>query len=101
MVLARAKGLPTRMLKYRHVGRNSLLPLVSSLGAFAGLTVGPALFVEAVFTYPGMGTLLSDAVTARDYPLLQGGFLMLGIAVLVVNFLLDLAYQWLDPRVAR
>jgi peptide/nickel transport system permease protein len=98
MILARAKGLPPRLLKYRHSGRNALLPFVTAFGALAGIAVGPSLFVEVVFTYPGMGSLLNGAVTARDYPVLQGGFLGLAVVVLALNLVLDLVYGRLDPR---
>ncbi|MDQ6726213.1 MAG: ABC transporter permease [Actinomycetota bacterium] len=101
MVLARAKGLPRRLLKYRHSGRNALLPFVTSVGAQVGWAVGPSLFVEVVFAYPGMGSLLSGAVGARDYPVLQGGFLALAVFVLTVNLILDLTYIRIDPRVGR
>jgi peptide/nickel transport system permease protein len=100
MVLARAKGLPVRTLKYRHSSRNALLPFLTGVGAQAGLAVGPSLFVEVVFAYPGMGSLLSASVTARDYPVLQGGFLSLAVLVLAVNLLLDLVYSRIDPRAA-
>lgn len=101
MLLARAKGLPPRLLKYRHSGRNAMLPFLTALGALAGIAVGPSLFVEVVFAYPGMGSLLSGAVTARDYPVLQGGFLGLAVAVLALNLALDLVYGRLDPRTLR
>jgi peptide/nickel transport system permease protein len=101
MLLARAKGLPRRVLKYRHAGRNALLPFVTAVGASTPLAVGPALFVEVVFAYPGMGSLLSGSVTARDYPLLQGGFLAFALFVLTVNLVLDLVYRRIDPRVQR
>jgi len=100
MLLARAKGLPVRVQKYRHSSRNALLPFLTGVGAQAGLAVGPSLFVEVVFAYPGMGSLLSTSVTARDYPVLQGGFLALAVLVLVVNLLLDITYSRLDPRAA-
>ena len=98
MLLARAKGLPRRLLKYRHSGRNVMLPFLTALGVQAGFAVSGSLFVEQVFAYPGIGTLVSSAVTARDYPLLQGAFLMLAGAVIVANFVVDLTYRWLDPR---
>ncbi len=100
MVLARAKGLPPRLLKYRHSGRNALLPFLTAFGVQTGFAVSASLFVESVFSYPGIGTLVSSAVTARDYPLLQGVFLMLALVVIAANFLVDLAYKWVDPRVA-
>ena len=99
MLLARAKGLPERLVKYRHAGRNALLPFVTVLGIQAGFAVGGSVFVESVFSYPGMGTLILRAVDARDYPVLEASFLVLALVVLVVNFGLDLLYARLDPRV--
>lgn len=101
MLLARAKGLPVRLLKYRHSGRNVLLPFMTALGVQAGFAVGGSLFVEAVFAYPGMGSLIDAAVTGRDYPLLQGSFLVLAVVVLVANLVVELAYGAVDPRVAQ
>ncbi len=100
MLLARAKGLPPRLLKYRHSGRNVLLPFLTALGVQMGFAVSASLFVEKVFAYPGMGTLVDSAVTARDYPLLQGLFVTLALVVIAANFLVDLTYRWVDPRVA-
>ena len=99
MVLARAKGLPDRLLKYRHAGRNALLPFLTVLGIQAGYAVGGAVFVESVFAYPGMGTLILRAVEARDYPVLEATFLVLALMVLAVNLLLELVYARIDPRV--
>jgi peptide/nickel transport system permease protein len=99
MVLARAKGLPDRLLKYRHAGRNALLPFLTVVGIQAGYAVGGAVFVESVFAYPGMGSLILEAVEARDYPVLEATFLVLALVVLAVNLLLDLVYARVDPRV--
>lgn len=99
MVLARAKGLPDRMLKYRHAGRNALLPFLTVIGIQAGFAVGGAVFVESVFAYPGMGTLILRAVEARDYPVLEATFLVLATVVLAINLLLELVYARVDPRV--
>ena len=99
MVLARAKGLPDRLLKYRHAGRNALLPFLTVVGIQAGYAVGGAVFVESVFAYPGMGSLILQAVEARDYPVLEATFLVLALVVLVVNLLLELVYARIDPRV--
>lgn len=101
MLLARAKGLPRRLLMYRHSGRNVLLPFITVLGVQIGFAAGGALFVESVFAYPGMGTLVNSAVTARDYPLLQGTFLVLAMVVLIANLVVELAYGAVDPRVAQ
>lgn len=99
MVLARAKGLPDRLLKYRHAGRNALLPFLTVVGIQAGYAVGGAVFVESVFEYPGMGSLILQAVEARDYPVLEATFLVLALVVLAVNLLLELVYARIDPRV--
>lgn len=101
MLLARAKGVPRRVLKYHHASRNAMLPFLTSVGIQTGFAVGGTLFVETVFSYPGMGTLMSGGVTARDYPLLQGSFLVLAIVVLVVNLAVELAYSKVDPGAAR
>ena len=100
MLLARAKGLSERRLKYRHAGRNALLPFMTMLGLHVGFAVSGALFVETVFGYPGMGSLVLDAVKHVDYPLLEGCFLTLAGAVLLVNLGIELAYTRLDPRVS-
>ncbi|HEY4408239.1 MAG TPA: ABC transporter permease [Acidimicrobiia bacterium] len=99
MVLARAKGLPDRLLKYRHAGRNALLPFLTVVGIQVGYAVGGAVFVESVFAYPGMGKLILDAVEARDYPVLEATFLVLAAVVLAVNLALELVYARIDPRV--
>ena len=101
MLLARAKGLPSHLLKYRHSGRNILLPFITVLGVQIGFAASGSLFVETVFAYPGMGTLVNGAVTARDYPLLQGTFLVLALVVLFANLVVELAYGAVDPRVSR
>ena len=99
MVMARAKGLTDRLQKYRHAGRNALLPFLTVVGIQAGFAVGGSVFVESVFAYPGMGTLILRAVEARDYPVLEATFLVLAFVVLAVNLLLELLYARIDPRV--
>lgn len=101
MLTARAKGLSQRVIKYRHAGRNSMLPVVTQTGIWVGRVVTGALFVELVFAYPGVGYLTYEALLARDYPIIQGVFLMVAISVLVINFLIDLSYPKLDPRVSH
>jgi peptide/nickel transport system permease protein len=100
MLTARAKGLSQQTLKYRHAGRNSMLPVLTMTGIWLGRVVTGALFVELVFAYPGVGQLTYQALLARDYPVIQGVFLMVAISVLVVNFAVDLLYPRLDPRVS-
>jgi peptide/nickel transport system permease protein len=98
MLLARAKGLPDRLLKYRHAGRNALLPFLTLIGIQSGIAAGGSVFVEAVFAYPGMGSLILKAVEARDYPVLEAAFLVFGGFVIAINLIVDLLYQRLDPR---
>lgn len=99
MVAARAKGLPERVQKYHHAGRNALLPFLTVLGVQAVFAVGGSIFVETVFGYPGMGSLVLDSVSARDYPVLEATFLTLAFVVLTFNLLIDLVYARIDPRV--
>lgn len=100
MLVARAKGLGQRRLLYRHALRNTVLPFVTVFSMQFGLTVTGAIIIESLFAYPGMGWLVFQAIGARDYPLLQGVFLVISVMVLVANLAADLAYAKLDPRVA-
>ena len=96
---ASARGLPIRTVLVRHAARNALLPLVSVLGVeIAGLFSG-ALVTETVFTWPGMGLLAFRAFVARDYPVVLATFLISSIVVVVSNFVVDLLYLVLDPRI--
>ena len=99
MLTARAKGLSNAALKYRHAGRNSMLPVVTMTGLWLGRLVGGVIFVEVVFSYPGIGSMIYEAIGFRDYPLIAGALLVTAIAVLGANLLVDLTYRKLDPRV--
>lgn len=96
----RAKGLGERRLKYRYAGRNALLPVVSVVGLQFGLAITSVIFIERIFSYPGVGNYLFQAVAIRDYPAMQGAFLVLTITVVTVNLAVDLLYRRLDPRTA-
>jgi peptide/nickel transport system permease protein len=96
--LARAKGLPPSRVMMRYAARNALLPSVTGFGMALGFVLGGSLLTEIVFSYPGQGYLLVQAVRNQDYPLMQGIFLVITMAVLAANFLVDLLYLWLDPR---
>jgi len=100
LLLGRAKGLTEHRLKYAYAARNALLPVVTLTALQLGFAVTGSIFIETVFAYPGIGRLTSEALTARDYPVLQGAFLVLTFTVVTVNFLSDLVYARLDPRVA-
>ncbi len=96
--LARAKGLPPSRVLVRYAARNALLPSVTGFGMALGFVLGGSLLTEIVFSYPGQGYLLVQAVRNQDYPLMQGIFLVITLAVLGANWLVDLVYLWLDPR---
>lgn len=98
LVGGRAKGLRDRRLKYRYAGRNALLPVVTVTALQLGGFLTSAVLVETVFSYPGMGRLFFDAISFRDYPALQGCFLVLSLFVVTLNFLVELLYHRLDPR---
>jgi len=100
MLTAKAKGLSQRALKYRHAGRNSMLPVFTVTGLWLGRLVTGALFVEIVFSYPGLGYLTYEALLARDYPVIQGVLLLAATFVLAANFMVDLFYRKVDPRVS-
>jgi peptide/nickel transport system permease protein len=99
IMTAKAAGLKDGAIRYRHAGRNSLLPVVTAIGMRVPNMITGALFLEIVFSYPGVGSLLNTALSARDYPLIQGVLLIVTITVLTTNFLVDMTYVRLDPRV--
>jgi peptide/nickel transport system permease protein len=86
---------------FGHALRNALLPVFTSLTLAAGAMLSGAVVVESVFAYPGLGKLTFDAVTTRDYPLLQGAFLLATVGIVAANLLADLAYPLIDPRLRR
>lgn len=94
-----AKGLNEPLVVLRHALRNALVPVVTLVGLQAPLLIGGAVIVEQIFVIPGMGQLLLDAVNQRDYPIITGVFLVVGVAVMVINLLVDLSYGLLDPKV--
>jgi peptide/nickel transport system permease protein len=98
IVMAQAKGLSDRRVMFTYAARNAILPSVTGFAMSLGFVIGGALLTEIVFSYPGIGFWLLSAVNARDYPLMQGIFLMITLAVLLANFLADVIYVMLDPR---
>lgn len=96
--LAWAKGLPPRQILLRYAARNALLPNITGFGMALGFVLSGSLLTEIVFSYPGLGYLLVQAVRNQDYPLMQGLFVLITLAVLAANFVVDLLYVWLDPR---
>ena len=96
---ARAKGLVEGVVVYRHALRNALIPVVTVLGLQFGALFGGAILTETTFAWPGIGQLLVSAISARDYPIIQGVVLLFAITFLVVNLLVDLLYGYIDPRI--
>ena len=101
VLTARAKGLPDRRIVRRHAFRNALLPMVTLVALDLGYIVGGAVLIEVIFSWPGIGLAMYDAIQQRDYPMLQGGFLILTVAVIILNFAADLFYFRLDPRISQ
>lgn len=101
LIFARAKGVPESLQRRRHVGRNALLPFITLIGLEASFAVGATIFIDSVFSYPGLGTLMLDSVNNRDYPVIDGCFLVLTAMVLVINFLIDMWYMLRVPGASR
>jgi peptide/nickel transport system permease protein len=99
VLLAEAKGLSERRVMFSYAARNAILPNVTGFALSLGFVVGGSLLTEVVFSYPGIGFALLQAAQNSDYPLLQGIFLLIALAVLGANFIADLVYVVLDPRV--
>jgi peptide/nickel transport system permease protein len=96
---ARAKGLPERQVILKHALANALIPIVTVIGIIISLLLSGAVVTEALFSLPGMGQLLTQAVLSRDYPMVQGGLLLVTTFLVVVNILVDILYALIDPRV--
>ena len=96
---ARAMGFPERVVIYRYALRNALIPVVTVVGLQLGYSLAGAVLTETVFAWPGLGRLLVDAIFARDYPLVQGCFILVAFTFALTNFLVDVLYSLLDPRI--
>lgn len=99
ILTAKAKGLGALRILRSHALKNAMLPMVTMIALTFGYTVGGAIQVETVFSWPGIGRLMYEAVQKRDYPVLQGSFLLLAVSVILANFLAEILYSALDPRV--
>ena len=98
---ARAKGLPETLVRYKHALRNTLIPVITVLGLQLGTLIGGAVITEAVFSWPGLGTLVIRSINLRDWPVLQGSLIVIGTSFVLVNILVDVVYSSLDPRVVN
>jgi peptide/nickel transport system permease protein len=101
ITMAEAKGLRQNRIMFNYAARNAILPSVTGFGVFLGAILSGQILIENVFTYPGLGFLLVRAVGSRDYPLMQGLFLGITTGVLLVNFLVDILYTRIDPRIRK
>jgi peptide/nickel transport system permease protein len=96
---ARAKGLSETATITRHALKNALIPVVTVLGLQTGYLLGGAILTETVFSWPGLGLLMVQSITARDFPVVQGGVLLIALTFVLVNLLVDIMYAYLDPRI--
>ncbi len=96
---ARAKGLQERLVVLRHALRNAMLPVITVIGLAMGSLLSGAVLTETIFTWPGIGKWLFDAITGRDYPIVQSVSLMIALIYVVINLVVDLSYAWLNPRI--
>ena len=96
---ARAKGLPPLRVVGVHALRNALIPVITVIGLQVGVLFTGAILTEPIFSWPGVGKWLIEGINRRDYPVLQGGTLMIGAIVMMVNLLVDVAYGLINPRI--
>lgn len=95
----RAKGLPETLVRYKHVLRNTLIPVITVVGLQLGTLIGGAVITEAVFAWPGLGSLIINSINARDWPVIQGSLIVLAVGFVVVNIIVDTLYAYINPRV--
>ena len=98
---AKAKGLPGHVILFRHILKPGILPVVTYMGPISAVILTGSLVIENAFSLPGLGRQFITAATDRDYTLLMGTTVILLLVVIVLNFIVDLAYSWLDPRIRR
>jgi len=101
ITMARAKGLSTRRIMTHYAARNAILPVVTAVSMALGFAVAGQVFIETVYNYPGIGQLIVKSTAARDYPLMQACFLLIVVFVLLANFIADILYVFLDPRLRK
>jgi len=99
IMMARSKGLSERIVIYKHVFRNAMLPVVTAIGLYIAFMVSGSAVIENIFAYPGVGALLVDAARFRDYPVVMGVSVIVSVSVIITVFLTDIAYAFIDPRI--
>ncbi len=97
---ARAKGLPETLVRYKHALRNTLIPIITVVGLQLGTLIGGAVITEAVFDWPGLGTLVIDSINARDWPIVQGSLIVIATGFVLLNIVVDALYTYVNPRVS-
>jgi peptide/nickel transport system permease protein len=101
ITMARMKGLSQNSIVLRHAARNALLPVATAFALGFGASIGGNVVVETVFSWPGLGRMLVGAVASSDYPVAQGAFFLISVVLVTMNFVADMLYSWLDPRVSH
>jgi peptide/nickel transport system permease protein len=99
IVTAKAKGLDNRTIILKHALKNAMLPIITFAGMQLGFLLGGSVIVETIFSWPGIGKLLVDSIYARDFSMVQGCVLIIGITFALTNLIVDIAYAFLDPRI--
>jgi peptide/nickel transport system permease protein len=99
IVTAKAKGLDNRTIILKHALKNAMLPIITFAGMQLGFLLGGSVIVETIFSWPGIGKLLVDSIYARDFSMVQGCVLIIGITFALTNLVVDIAYAFLDPRI--
>jgi peptide/nickel transport system permease protein len=94
-----SKGLPKRLVVYKHAFRNAIIPVMTIVGLQVGDLLAGAIIIENVFHLPGVGRLVFEAIGQRDLPVIQGVVLLIAVMIVVINFVMDIAYRYLDPRI--
>jgi ABC-type dipeptide/oligopeptide/nickel transport system permease component len=96
---ARAKGLPPRVVNYKHALRNAVVPLITIVALSAPVIVAGAIITEGIFSWPGIGQLAFQASLDRDYPVIMGVIMLVAVTTVLFNLVADIAYAWVDPRI--
>jgi len=100
ILTARAKGLEEKVIKNKHAARNAMLPIVTAFAISVSFSIAGAVLIETIFSWPGIGRTIVEATLRQDYPLVQGAFAVITVVVLVSNFVADIVYAYLDPRIS-
>ncbi|MEG2144613.1 MAG: ABC transporter permease, partial [Oscillospiraceae bacterium] len=96
---ARAKGVDEKIITYRHMLRNALIPIITAVGLQFGSLLGGAMLTETVFSWPGLGRLMVDSIKSKDIPMVLGSIIFMATTFTIVNLLVDIVYAYVDPRI--